>query len=77
MCSFLTHREAVQYLTTEQYSALLHEINQLDPKEVIISVRGEEVNGSVDYSISTLPINSDTSKYHWTYQEIIPWLKGE
>ncbi len=77
MCSFLTHKEAVQYLTNEQYSSLLHEINQLNPKEVVISVRGEEHNGEIHFSISVLPINTDVSKYHWTYQEIISWLKGE
>lgn len=77
MCSFLTHKEATQYLSSEQYSCLMHEINQLNPKTDLISVRGEEINGNVDYSISVLPINTDVSKYHWTYQEVISWLKGE
>lgn len=77
MCSFLTHKEATQYLSTEQYSRLMFEINQLDPKTDLISVRGEEVNGEVQFSVSTLPINTDVSKYNWTYQEILSWLKGE
>lgn len=78
MCSFLTHAEAVKVLSNEQYADLMHQINQLDAKTEVMSVRFEDLgNGVVDYSVVSLPIETDTSKYHWSYQEITSWLKGK
>lgn len=82
MCFFVTKSELLAmskngHIHPEYFTEIMDEIKAINPEE-LISVRGEFYNE--DYcslNVTTLPADSDTRQYAWSYITVSDWLAGE